>query len=161
MKIDLFQYCDHCWVFQIFWLIECCTLTASSFRIWNSSTGIPSPPLALVIVMLPKAPLTLHSSMSGSRWVITPLWLSGSLRSFFVGEGDDRRWDGWMTSLTQWTWVWVNYGNGWWTGRPGVLQFMGLQRVRHDEPLNWTELTVYSIYYMLCISYPRQYEVFI
>ena len=49
------------------------------FRIWNSSTGIPSPPLALFIVMLPKAHLTLHSRMSGSRWVTTPSWLSGSL----------------------------------------------------------------------------------
>ena len=58
------------------------TFTASSFKIWNSSTGIPSPPLALFIVMLPKAHLTSHSRMSGSRWVITPLWLSGSWRSF-------------------------------------------------------------------------------
>ena len=57
-------------------------ITASSFRIWNSSTGIPSPPpLALFVVMLPKAHLTSHSKMSGSRWVITPSWLSGSWRS--------------------------------------------------------------------------------
>ena len=68
--------------FQICWHIECSTFTASSFRIWNSSTGIPSPPLAFFIVMLPKAHLTSHSRMSGSRWVITPLWLCGSLRSF-------------------------------------------------------------------------------
>ena len=47
------------------------------------------------------------------------------------GEGD-RRWDVWMASLTRWTWVWVNLGSWWWTGRPGVLRFMGLQRVRHD-----------------------------
>ena len=46
MKTDLFQSCGHCWVFQVCWLIECSTFTASSFRIWNSSTGIPSPPLA-------------------------------------------------------------------------------------------------------------------
>ena len=53
------------------------------------------------------------------------------------GEGDDRGWDGWMVSPTRWTWVWVNFGNWWWTGRPGVLRFMGLQRVGH----NWgTEL---------------------
>jgi len=58
MKTDLFQSCGHCWVFQICWLIEYSTFTASSFRIWNSSTGIPSPPLALFIVMLPKAYLT-------------------------------------------------------------------------------------------------------
>ena len=84
MKTDLFQSCGHCWVFQIFWHIECSTFTASSFRIWNSSTGMPSPPLALFVVMLPKAHLTLPSWMSGSRWVIKPLWLSGSWRVFFV-----------------------------------------------------------------------------
>ena len=56
------------------------------------------------------------------------------------GEGDDRGWDGWMASLTRWTWVWVNSGNWWWTGRPGMLQFMGSQRVGHDwaTELNWT-----------------------
>ena len=70
------------WVFQICWHIECSTLTALSFRIWNSSAGIPSPPLALFLVMLPKAHLTSHSRMSGSRWMITSLWLSGSWRSF-------------------------------------------------------------------------------
>ena len=55
------------------------------------------------------------------------------------GEGDDRGWDGWMASLTQWKWVWVDFGSWWWTGRPGVLQFMGSQGVGHDwatEP-NW------------------------
>ena len=79
MKTDLFQSCGHCWVFQICWHIECSTFTTSPFRIWNSSTGIPSPPLALFVVMLPKAHLTSHSRMSGSRWewVITPSWLSG------------------------------------------------------------------------------------
>ena len=62
------------------------------------------------------------------------------------GEGDDRGWDGWMASLTWWTWVWVNSGSWWWTGRPGVLQFMGSKRVRHDwvTELNWTG-TVYKI----------------
>ena len=73
MKTDLFQSCGHCWVFQICWHIECNTFIASSFRIWNSSTGIPSPPLALFVVMLPKAHLTSHSRMSGSRGVSTPL----------------------------------------------------------------------------------------
>ena len=58
------------------------------------------------------------------------------------GEGDDRGWDGEMASLTQWTWVWVNSGSWWWTGRSVVLRFMGLQRVWHDwaTELNWTEL---------------------
>ena len=70
----LFQSCGHCWVFQICWHIEYSTFTASSLRIWKSSTGIPSPPLALFVVMLSKAHLTSHSRMSGSRWVITPSW---------------------------------------------------------------------------------------
>ena len=57
------------------------------------------------------------------------------------GEGDDRGWDGWMVSPTQWTWVWANSGSWWWTGSPGVLRFMGSQRVRHDwaTELNWTD----------------------
>ena len=55
------------------------------------------------------------------------------------GEGDDRGWDGWMASLTRWTWVWVNSGSWWWTGRPGVLQSIGSQRIWHNwaTELNW------------------------
>ena len=86
MKTDLFRTCGHYWVFQICWPIECNTFTASSFRSWNSLTGIPSPPLALFIVMLPEAYLTSHSRMSGSRWVITPSLLSGSWRSFLYSS---------------------------------------------------------------------------
>ena len=54
-------------------------------------------------------------------------------------EGVDREWDGWIASLTQWTWVWVNSSSWWWTGKPGVLRFMGSQRVGHDwaTELNW------------------------
>ena len=63
MKTDLFQSCGHYQVFQICWYIECSTFIASFFRIWNSSPGIPSPPLALFVVMLPKAHLTSHSRM--------------------------------------------------------------------------------------------------
>ena len=55
-----------------------------------------------------------------------------------TSEGDDRGWDGWMASLTQRTWVWVNSGSWWWTGRPDVLQSMGSQRDK-TEWLNWTE----------------------
>ena len=56
-------------------------------------------------------------------------------------EGDDRGWDGWMASPTQWTWVWVNSGSWWWTGRPGVLKSMRSQRVGRDwtTELNWIE----------------------
>ena len=55
------------------------------------------------------------------------------------GEEDDRGWDGWMASLTRWTWVWVNSGSWWWTGRPGVLRFIGSQSQTWLS--NWTELT--------------------
>ena len=56
------------------------------------------------------------------------------------GQGDNRGWVGWMASPTQWTWVWVDFGSWWWTGRAGMLRFMGSQRVRHDwaTELNWT-----------------------
>ena len=64
----------------------CSALIASSFRVWNSSAGISSPSLVLFIVMIPKAHLTLHSRMSGVRWVITPSWLSGSWRSFLYSS---------------------------------------------------------------------------
>ena len=81
------------WHFPVLWPLLCFpnlraywgqNFKASSFRIWNSSAGISSPPLALFVMMLPKACLTLHPKMSGCRWVITSLWLSGSLRFFFV-----------------------------------------------------------------------------
>ena len=60
-----------------------------------------------------------------------------------TGGGDDREWDGWMASLTQWTWVWVNSVSWWWTGRPGVLWFIGLQRVGHNwaTELNWNSMS--------------------
>ena len=61
-----------------------------------------------------------------------------------LGAGGDRGWAGWMASLARWTWVWVNSRSWWWTGRPGVLRFMGSQRVRHDwaTELNWTKLNI-------------------
>ena len=86
MKTDLFQSWGHCCIFRICWHTECSTFAASSFRIWNSSTGIPALPLALFLVMLPKAHLTSHSRMSGSRWEIIPLWLSASWRSFLYSS---------------------------------------------------------------------------
>ena len=68
----------------VYW--EQYTSVAKSFRSWNSSTGIPLPPLAFFRVMLPKAHLTSHSRVSGSMWVITSLWLSGSWRSFLYSS---------------------------------------------------------------------------
>ena len=118
MITDLFQLCGHCWVFQMCWHIECSTFTASSFRIffflififtlfyftilywfchtltwihhgytwdpWNSITST-----SLFVVMLSKAHLTSHSRISGSRWVITPLWLSGLWRSSLYSSSDE------------------------------------------------------------------------
>ena len=83
------------WPFPVLWPLlsfpnllaywnEQSTFTASFFKIWNSSTGISSPPLALFIVIFPKTHLTSHPRMSGSRWVITPLWLSRTWRSFCI-----------------------------------------------------------------------------
>ena len=70
-------------------------------------------------------------------WLIRKDWCWEGLGA--GGEGDDRGWDGWIASLTWWMWVWVNSGRWWWTGRPGVLQFMVSQRIRHDwaTELNW------------------------
>ena len=70
-------------------------------------------------------------------WLIGKDWCWEGLGA--GGEGDDRGWDGSMSSPTRLTWVWVNSGRWWWTGRPGVLQFMGLQKVGHDwaTELNW------------------------
>ena len=59
-------------------------------------------------------------------------------------EGDDRGWDGWMASRAQWTWVWVDSGSLWWTGRPGVLQFMGSQRVRQDCATELIKLIIHK-----------------
>ena len=64
---------------------------------------------------------------------------SSNCHEVMGGEGYDRGWDGWMASLTQWTWVWVNSGTRWWTGRPGVLWFMGSRRVAHDWMTDLTD----------------------
>ena len=67
------------------------------------------------------------------------------------GEGDDRGWDGWMASLTQWTWVWVNSRSWWWTGRPGVLRFMGSQKIGLDWATELTDwLTVTAVCWLNC-----------
>ena len=75
------------------------------------------------------------------------------------GERDNRGWDGWMSSPTRWTWVWVNSGCWWWTGRHGVLWFMGSQRVGHDwvTELNWpdsgTPYFVPFVYLCVCVFF--------
>ena len=68
-------------------------------------------------------------------------------RSKVRGKGDNRGWDGWIASLTQWTWLWVNSRSWWWTGMPRMLQSMGLQRVGHDwaTELNWIPLSLFLL----------------
>ena len=75
------------------------------------------------------------------------------------GEGDDRGWDGWMASPTQWRWVWVNSGIRWWTGRPGILQFMASQRAGHDwaTELNWI---IWVFLRMLLVASPLLLLIF-
>ena len=63
------------------------------------------------------------------------------------GEGDDRGWDGWMASMTQRTWIWASSGSWWWTGKPGVLQSMGSQRVGHDQAI--------ELNFTWCVLFPR------
>ena len=95
-----------------------------------------SPWCSLVGLMLKlKLQYFAHSCEVLTHW--KRLWCWEGLGS--GGEGDNRGWDGWMVSLTRWTWVWVNSGSRWWTGRPAMLWFMGSWRVRHDwaTELNW------------------------
>ena len=75
------------------------------------------------------------------------------------GEGDNRGWDGCMASLTQWTWVWVDSGSWWWTGRPGVLRIMGSQRVGNDWETEltftcWVFLCLFFLFRLLCLWCP-------
>ena len=112
----------------IAWVSNLWQLLFSHFGIyqWSKQTSLSSPNLFLL----------------GKRHLIKELthwkrpWCWEGLKD---GEEDDRGWDGWMASPTWWTWVWVSSGGWWWTGKPGVLQSMGLQRVRHDwaTELNW------------------------
>ena len=114
----------------------------------------PPPPWSTTYLML-KLKLQYFGHHAKS-WLIGKDWCWEGLGA--GGEGDNRGWDGWMASLTWWTWVWVNSGSWWWTGRAGVLQFMGSQRVGHDwatelKWLNWNKILltiwlkcVFSIY---------------
>ena len=85
-----------------------------------------------------KAEIPIFWPPHAKSWLIGKDWCWEGLGA--GAEGDDRGWDGWVASPTSWTWVWVNSRSWWWTGRPGVLQFMGSQRVGHDwaTELNWS-----------------------
>ena len=82
---------------------------------------------------------------AAKSWLIRKPWCWERFKA--GGEGDDRRWDGWMASLTWWTWVWASCRSWWWTGKPGVLQSMGSQRVGQNwvTELNWTEVVKYIV----------------
>ena len=112
----------------------------------------------------PTSPFWRRSAL-GVLWKETPILWPPHVKSWLIGkdwrweglgaggEGNDRGWDGWMASPTRWMWVWANSGSWWWIGRPGMLRFMGLQRVRHDWAieLNWTEYGN-SLNYFLILS---------
>ena len=94
----------------------------------------------------------------------TPILWPPHAKYWLIGKDSDagrdwgrrrRGWDGWMALPTRRTWVWVNSGSWWWTGRPGMLRFMGLQRVGHDwvTELNWTGISICTIYCSVSILY--------
>ena len=101
-----------------------------------------------------------HSHSNEKSWLIGKDWCWEGLGA--GGEGDDRGWDGWIASPTRWMWVWAISGSWWWTGRPGVLQFMGSQRVRHDwaTELNWAELKSAFVYIDLKCIYQVNSKIF-
>ena len=134
---------------------ECQTLDAFELWCWRKLLRVPwtarrsnqsilkeiSPGISLEGMMLKlKLQYLATSCKKLTHW--ERLWCWEGLGA--GGAGDDRGWDGWMASLTRWIWVWVNSGSWWWTGRPGMLRFMGSQRVRHywATELNWWSFSV-------------------
>ena len=120
----------------------------SGARSWTSSLGTP---VTLSQIFQPLNPQTDAEAEAPILWQPDAKnWLTGKdpdtgERLKAGGEGDNRRWDGWLASPTWWKWVWVNSGSWWWTGKSGMLQSMRSQRVGHDwvTELNWTELNHY------------------
>ena len=111
-----------------------------AFPDFISLQGLSAP----ILVSFSSIPSKEHPGLVSFRmdW-LGLLAVQGTIKSLLQwagGEGDNRGWDGWMASPTQWMWVCVNSGSWWWTGRPGVLRFMGSQRVGHDWVTDWTEL---------------------
>ena len=127
---------------------ECWRINAFELWCWRRLLRVPwmarrsnqsflkeiSPEYSLEGLML-KLKLQYLGHLMRTNWKRPWCWERLKVR----GEGDDRGWDGWMASATQWTWVWVNSGSWWWTEKPGMLQSVGLQRVRHDWVSKLTE----------------------
>ena len=140
-----------CWVIES-WTVkkaECRRIDAFELWCWRRLLRVPwtarrsnqsilniSPGISLEGMML-KLKLQYFGHLMRRVDSLEKLWCWEELGS--GGKGDDRGWDGWMASLTLCTWVWVNSGSWWWIGSPGMLRFMGSQRVRHDwvTELNW------------------------
>ena len=138
---------------------ECWRIDAFELWSWRSLLRVPwtarrsnlwilkeiSPECSLEGLML-KLKLQYFGLLMRRSYSLENTLILGKIESV-KGEGKDRGWDGWMVSPTWWTWVWVNSGSWWWTGRPSVLQSMGSQRVRHD----WaTELNFRLIHAEVC-----------
>ena len=130
---------------------ECQRIDAFELRCWRKLLRVPWTSRRSNQSIVKESVLNIHwkdwcwswNSNTLATWFeelshLKRLWCWERLRA--GGEGNDRGWDGWMASPTQWTWVWVDSESWWWTGRPGVLWFMGSQRVVHDWVTNWTEL---------------------
>ena len=145
---------------------ECQRIDAFEWWFWRRLLRVPltarrsnqsilkeiSPEYSLKGLML-KLKLQYFGHLMGKLTHLKRLWCWERLKA--GGEGDNRRWGGWIASLTQWTWVWINSGNWWWTGKPGLLQSMGSQRVRYDwaTELIWTiKATYYCIFSSFILS---------
>ena len=144
---------------------ECWRIDAFELCCWRRLLRVPWTPRRSNQSILKRSVLSVHWQEWCWSWNSNTLatcckeltrwkrpWCWERLRA--GGERDDRGWNGWMASLTQWTWAWVNSGSWWWTGWPGVLWSTGSGRVRLDwvTELNWTEYYPVWIYHILLIS---------
>ena len=125
-SVDIHLHCIHCFIAMI---IVTLFFTYSYFdNVHVRATNT----LKVHLVKLLKFYSSLHSTNF--------YWTFSTCQEWGEGEGDNRGWDSWMVSPTQWTWVWIDSRSWWWTGWPGVLRFMGWQRVGHNwsAELNWS-----------------------
>ena len=131
--------------------VECWRIDASELSCWSRLLKVPWTARRPNQSILKKSILNIHrthwcwsSNILATWWEAPTHWK----RSWWWerlkagGEGDNRGWDIWMALPIKWTWVWANSGKLWWTGKPGVLQSMGLQRVRHDWATEQQQLSL-------------------